>query len=58
MEDSEVAQRLVSTFQYYSGVDEIDATPTFIINGVKYSNMAYSGFQTAIDEAVEASMTE
>jgi len=58
MENKEVAQQLVATFQHFSEADQINATPTFVINDVKYSNMPYNEFQDIINAQIEASMTE
>ena len=54
MENSEVAQSLVATFQHYSEADAIDSTPTFIIDGEKFSNMSYRNFKQAIDAKLAA----
>ncbi len=54
LEDSEVAQSLVATFQHYSEADQIDSTPTFIIDGEKFSNMSYRNFKQAIDAKLAA----
>ncbi len=54
LEDSEMAQSLVATFQHYSEADQIDSTPTFIIDGEKFSNMSYRNFKQAIDAKLAA----
>ena len=50
MEDQETAQALVEEFQKNATADEINATPTFMIDGEQFSNMAYSKFQEILDE--------
>ncbi len=57
LEDRETAEKLVATFQYYSELDDITATPTFIINDVKYPNMSYADFREILDGLL-AEMTE
>ncbi len=54
LEDADTARSLVATFQHYSAADEINATPTFMINGEKFPNMPYSD----IKEAIEARLKE
>lgn len=49
------AEALVTWFQQNAEADKIDSTPTFIINGEKYSNMAWEEMQAIIDtELAEA----
>ena len=49
------AEALVAWFQQNAEADKIDSTPTFIINGEKYSNMAWEEMQAIIDtELAEA----
>lgn len=50
LNDTEMATRLVATFQEQAGADGINATPTLIIDGEKYSNMAYEALAKIIDE--------
>ncbi|HHC29023.1 MAG TPA: DsbA family protein [Rhodobacterales bacterium] len=50
LNDTEMATRLVATFQEQAGADEINATPTLIIDGKKYSNMGYDALAKIIDE--------
>jgi protein-disulfide isomerase len=45
-----MARALVAVFQTNAEADQIDATPTFVINGEKYSNMSYEEFAGIIDE--------
>lgn len=42
--DSEMAQALVAEFQKNAAADDVSSTPTFIINGTKYTNMSYDDF--------------
>ena len=41
LEDQEKALDLVNQYQIYVDKDDIDSTPTFIINGKKYTNRSY-----------------
>lgn len=49
MQDQENAQALVADFQLKAGADDVQSTPTFIIDGEKMQNMPYSEFQTILD---------
>ncbi len=53
MQDGEKAQALVSWFEENSAMDEITSTPSFMINGKKYSNMTYDDFADILDKALE-----
>ena len=44
MQDNVTAQAMVKFSTENAEADEINATPTFVINGQTMSNMAYSGF--------------
>ena len=44
MQDNETAQVMVKSSTENADADEVNATPTFVINGQTVSNMAYSGF--------------
>ena len=47
--DGEKAQKLVAWYEANRATDEISSTPSFIINGVKYSNMSYPELQQILD---------
>ena len=47
--DGEKAQNLVAWYEENRAEDEISSTPSFIINGVKYSNMPYAELQQILD---------
>ncbi|MDF0602472.1 DsbA family protein [Psychromarinibacter sp. C21-152] len=49
LQDAEMAQALVQVFQENAEADEINSTPSFIINGEKYSNMPYDEFAETLD---------
>lgn len=51
-QDADKAQALYASFVKNSEADDVTATPSFIINGEKYSNMAYSEFQQILDAAL------
>ena len=54
-EDEAQAEALVAWFQTNAGADAIESTPTFIINGEKYSNMAWDEMRRIIEaELAEA----
>jgi protein-disulfide isomerase len=50
MQDAEMAKALVAVYQQNAEADGIDSTPSFIINGEKYSNMSYEDFAAVLDE--------
>ena len=54
LEDTDTAQSLVAAFQTHAQEDEINATPTFIIDGEKYSNMPWEDMKAIIDEKLAA----
>ncbi|HFQ15009.1 MAG TPA: DsbA family protein [Rhodobacteraceae bacterium] len=54
LEDRAMAQSLVAAYQTHSEADGIDATPTFIIDGEKYPNMAWQDMRAIIEEKLAA----
>ena len=50
LEDQEKALNLVNEFQIYVDKDAIESTPTFIINGMKYTNRSYDELKKIIDK--------
>ncbi|WP_432448596.1 DsbA family protein [Aliiroseovarius marinus] len=50
LQNEEMAQSMVAAYQANAGADEITGTPSFIINGEKYSNMSYGDFAEILDE--------
>jgi len=50
MEDGAFAQSLVGWYQANSERDGISSTPSFMIDGEKYSNMSYADFAAILDE--------
>jgi protein-disulfide isomerase len=54
LSDPTTAQTLVAWFEENSARDEITSTPSFIINGDKFSNMSYSDFAAVLDERLAA----
>jgi len=50
MQDLDKARALVDESTANADADGINATPTFVINGTVFSNMAYEGFQAAFDK--------
>ncbi len=49
MNDGEKAKALVATYQKNAEADDVNSTPTFLINGEKYGNMGYDEFSTLLD---------
>jgi protein-disulfide isomerase len=52
LQDGEKAQALVAWYQQNAEADDVDSTPTFIINGTKHSNMTYADMKEIIDAAL------
>ncbi|WP_226779808.1 DsbA family protein [Oceaniglobus trochenteri] len=50
MSDADKAQAMVATWEKHAEEDEITSTPSFVINGTKYSNMSYGEFAKVLDE--------
>lgn len=50
MKDETRAEQMVATFQKNAAADQIDATPTFIINGRKHSNSVWDDMKKIIDD--------
>ena len=44
------ARAMVATYQANATKDDISGTPSFIIDGQKYSNMSYEDFAKILDE--------
>lgn len=52
LQDGDQAQALVAWYKENAEADGIDSTPSFVINGKKYSNMSYETMKEAIEEAL------
>ncbi|RDC69904.1 DsbA family protein [Rhodovulum sp. 12E13] len=50
LSDGQKAQTLVAWYQQNAEADGINATPSFIIDGEKFSNMPYADFAEILDE--------
>ncbi len=53
LQNSTKARTLVAWYQENATEDGVDSTPTFVINGKKYSNMSYEEMVEIIDAAAE-----
>lgn len=51
LQDGQKLRTLVAWYQENAAADAIESTPSFVINGTRYSNMAYSELKTVIEEA-------
>ena len=49
LQDDQMIENLVKAFQDNTTKDEINSTPSFIIDGTKYSNMSYDDFAKVLD---------
>lgn len=52
LQDQQMAQTLVAWYQENAEEHGIRSTPSFVINGQTYTNMAYPEFSSLIDEAI------
>lgn len=50
MTDADQAQELMAWYRSNADADDVQGTPTFFINGEKYSNMNYAEFAAVLDE--------
>ena len=53
VQDNAHAQALVADFQLKAGQDQINSTPSFVINGEKVGNMSYADFETYLNERLK-----
>ena len=53
-QDGAKAEALVAEFKKNAEADAVDSTPTLIVNGTKYSNMAYGDLAAIIDAELES----
>jgi protein-disulfide isomerase len=53
LQDADKARTLVAWYQEKAGADGVESTPSFIINGKKYTNMAYDEMAALLDAAAE-----
>ncbi|WP_227269915.1 DsbA family protein [Roseobacter weihaiensis] len=53
LQDGEKARTLVAWYQENATADGVDSTPSFVINGQRYTNMEYSEMTALIDAAAE-----
>lgn len=50
MKDEDQLKAMIATYQANATKDEINSTPSFVIDGQKYSNMSYEDFAKTLDE--------
>lgn len=51
--DGDKARSMFATYQHHAEADQIDATPSFVIDGEKHGNMSYEEFSGILDEKLE-----
>jgi protein-disulfide isomerase len=49
LQDGEMARAMVAVYQENAEADGIESTPSFVINGEKYSNMSYQEFSGILE---------
>ncbi|SHF12353.1 Thioredoxin [Loktanella atrilutea] len=54
LNDATTAQNLVAWYEANAKADDINSTPSFLIDGTKYSNMSYADMKKIIDDAMPA----
>ncbi|CAM4060043.1 DsbA family protein [Palleronia rufa] len=50
LSDGAMAEALVATYEKNAKADDIDSTPSFVIDGEKFPNMSYDDFARVLDE--------
>jgi len=53
-EGNEMVEKMVETFRHNAEADGVNATPTLVIDGEKYSNMAYADLKEIIEAMLAA----
>ncbi len=53
LQDGDKARTLVAWYQENATADGVDSTPSFIINGTKYTNMSFAEMAEVIDAAAD-----
>ncbi|MEM9974566.1 MAG: DsbA family protein [Pseudomonadota bacterium] len=48
--DNAMAEAMVAVYQQNAAADGINSTPSFVINGQRYSNMSYADFTAIIED--------
>lgn len=51
LQDQELAQAMVASYQANATADGVRSTPSFVINGELHSNMSYADFKDVLKEA-------
>jgi protein-disulfide isomerase len=49
LQDADTAQAIIDTYERQSEAHDVTATPTFVIDGERYSNMSYADFSAILD---------
>ncbi len=49
LDNGDMAQAMVTAYQTNSAADQVEGTPTLIINGVKHANMSYDELKVILD---------
>lgn len=50
LNDGATAQAMVAVYEANAAADDVRATPSFVINGQKHSNMSYAAFAEILDK--------
>jgi protein-disulfide isomerase len=53
LQDGDLARAMVAVYQQNAEADGIDSTPSFVIDGRKYTNMSYADFAAILDEKLD-----
>lgn len=51
--DGEQAQAMVAAYEHYAELHDVTATPSFVIDGEKFSNMSYADFADVLDARLD-----
>jgi protein-disulfide isomerase len=50
LQDADMARAMVAVYQANAEADNVESTPSFVIDGEKFSNMSYEDFSGVLDE--------
>lgn len=49
LQDGDMARAMVAVYQHHATQDRVESTPSFVINGERYSNMSFEAFASILD---------
>jgi protein-disulfide isomerase len=49
LQDADMARAMVAVYQHHAAQDQVQATPSFVIDGERHSNMSFEAFAEILD---------